>query len=84
MMPIEEELESLFMVKGYHWKIGGNLIIPTAEDIRRTIDSAIEELYDEADETQLQVGRLIIKKQNGSFDVYVMVGEIDGRREDSD
>lgn len=75
MMKVEEELESLFLVKGYHWNIGGNLIIPNAEDIRVTIDRAKEELYDEPDGTQLQVGRLIIKKQDGHYDVYVMIGE---------
>jgi hypothetical protein len=75
MMKVEEELESLFLVKGYHWNIGGNLIIPNADDIRMLIDKAKAELSDEPDNTQLQVGRLIIKKQNGHYDVYVMIGE---------
>lgn len=75
-MKIEDELESFFMVHDYRWQIDGTLRFPTAEDIRQTIDRAEEELYDEKVGTQLEVGRLIIKKvQNHHHDVYVMIGE---------
>jgi len=74
-MKIEEELESLFLVKGYQWKIDGSKRFPTADEIRQAIEEAKLQLVDEEDYTQLEVGRLIIKKQQGNFDVYVMIGE---------
>ena len=78
-MGVEEELESYFLVKDYRWRIGNVLIHPTAEDIREAIDRAKTMLYDEPDETQLEVGRLIIKKRSQElYDVFVMIGEEDG------
>jgi hypothetical protein len=74
-MEIESELESLFLVHDYRWKIDGVLRYPTSEEIRQTIDRAVEELYHEQDGTQLEVGRLIIKKSQGHYDVYAMIGE---------
>lgn len=74
-MKIEDELETLFMAKGYQWNIGGSLTFPTAADIRSTIDRAVDELYDEPYGTQIEVGRLIIKQRGEHFDVFVMIGE---------
>jgi hypothetical protein len=74
-MAIESEIESLFIAKGYQWMIGGKRVFPTTEDIRSTIDRAVDELYDEPDGTQIEVGRLIIKKRDGHFDLFVMIGE---------
>lgn len=76
-MSLEEELESMFLVKDYRWRINGSLVYPTATDIRETIDRAVKELYDEPEGTQLEVGRLIIKKADGHYDVYAMIGEAD-------
>lgn len=72
---IEDEIESLFLVKDYRWKIDGALRYPNSDEIRQTIDRAKSDLYDEAEGTQLEVGRLIIKKRAGHFDVFVMIGE---------
>lgn len=72
---LEDELESIFIVHDYRWKIDGVLRYPTAEEIRQTIDKAVERLHNEDDEAQLEVGRLIIKKKQGHYDVYTMIGE---------
>lgn len=78
-MGIEEELESYFLVKDYRWRIDGVLRFPNAEDIRLTIDEAKRRLYDEEPETQLEVGRLIIRKRSQDlYDIFVMIGEEDG------
>ena len=73
---IAEELESLFLVKDYQWKIDNTLRYPNAEEIKQTIDKAVAELYDENEGTQIEVGRLIIKKHQEGFSVYVLVGDI--------
>lgn len=75
-MQIEDELESFFLVHDYQWRIDGVLRYPTAEEIRQTIDRAVSELYDENEGTQIEVGRLIIKKHQEGFSVYVLTGDI--------
>lgn len=74
------ELESLFRDKGYEWKIGQELILPDASDIARVLDKAAETLYAEPDGATLLMttGRLVIKKDAGHIDVYVLMGEWNG------
>lgn len=75
-MNLEDELESFFLVHDYRWKIDGALRYPTADEIKRTIDKSVEELCDEEEGTQIEVGRLIIKKHDSGCAVYVLIGEI--------
>lgn len=78
-MHIEEELESFFLVHDYQWRIDGVLRYPTADEIRQTIDRAVTNMYDEPEGTQIEVGRLIVKKHDSGFGVYVLVGEINDK-----
>jgi hypothetical protein len=91
-MHIEEELESFFLVHDYQWRIDGVLRYPTADDLRATIDRAVTTMYDEPEGTQLEVGRLIVKKSDDNghiivkkhdsgFGVYVLVGEINDKND---
>lgn len=73
---ISEELETLFMVKDYQWKIDGALRFPNADEIRQTIEKAMAELSDEPNGTQIEVGRLIIKKHSEGYAIYTLVGEV--------
>jgi hypothetical protein len=76
-MSIPEELETLFILHEYQWRIDGTLVQPTAADIQDALDRCTEALYDEEPETQVEVGRLIIKKRAANkFDVFVMIGEV--------
>lgn len=75
-MKIEDELESFFLVHDYQWKIDGIRRYPTADEIRQTIDKAMSDMYSESEGTQIEVGRLIIKKHDSGYAVYVLTGEI--------
>lgn len=76
-MSLAEDIASLMIDYGYHWKIDGGLKIPTSGDIQDTLDRAVKVLYDKEPEDQLEVGRLIIKKRPGDiYDVFLMLGTI--------
>lgn len=70
-------LHEAFVDYGYEWKIDGKLATPTADDFDQTIDKAKELLYDEPVPSQLQVGRLIVRRwADHKFDVYLHIGDI--------
>lgn len=66
-----------FREMGWTWSLKdrGN-VAPTADDIRTAIDEAKRVLYTEGDTggNMLQMGRLIIIRNNNSFDIYVLAG----------
>lgn len=75
-MTIEDKLAEIFKAEGWHWNLkGGRRVIPTADDIQDALDEAARMLYDEPVGTQLEVGRLIVKKKRSGHDVYVYTGE---------
>lgn len=73
-MTIEEQLESEFILRGYQWKVDGELVTPSAEDIRKVIDRCKELLGDGG---QIEVARLIVRREdpNDPFDIYLHYGE---------
>jgi len=70
-------LEGEFLRLGYRWKIGGTLVTPTQDDLRKTLDTAKQKLYTEPVPSQLEIGHLIVRhwKQN-HFDVYLQIGSL--------
>lgn len=72
---IENELAEIFERNGWTWNLkGGKTTIPNPDDIEAALDEAARLLYNEPVGTQLEVGRLIIKRLHNGFDVYVYVG----------
>lgn len=79
---LAHELALLFAVRNFKWKINGKMVIPGREEIAQTLDRAKELLYDEPVPSQLEVGRLLIKRYaDDKFDVYIRLGELN---DDSD
>lgn len=77
MTDLANEIAGLFMLNGYTWAFSGEHKVPTEADIQDTLDRAVERLYDEEPETQLEVGRLIVKKRSDSmYDVFILAGTI--------
>lgn len=73
---IENELALIFSDHQYTWMISDQLRIPNAKDIRMAIDEAKDVLEKESDAYMtIEVGRLIIKKTPGHFDIYVLIGD---------
>jgi hypothetical protein len=74
---LADNLARQFREQGYTWSIDGKQIIPTAKDLDIALDKAKELLYAEAEASQLEVGRLIIRHVAGKkFDCYLFQGEI--------
>lgn len=74
---LARKLHNAFVHYDYQWKIDGTLSTPTADDLDQAIDRAKELLYDEPVPSQLQVGRLIVRRwADHKFDVYLHIGDI--------
>lgn len=66
-----EDIHSVFSKQGYVWKFSNGSRVPTEEELNATILNAIEALKNEGDNTQVEVGRLIVRKSGSFYDVYV-------------
>lgn len=74
-MNLIDRITAMFVEHGWTWSLkGGRVQVPTAWDVERALDEAARVLYNEPVETQLEVGRLIIKKTTKGHDVYMYVG----------
>lgn len=75
-MKLEDKLAQEFAENGWTWNLAGDkTIVPTESDIEQALDEAARMLYNEEPGTQLEVGRLIIKKTPRGHDVYLFAGE---------
>lgn len=75
-MTLAEEIESIFLLHDYKWRIDGELRAPSSEDIETVIERA-KTYLDEGG--SIEIGRLIIQKMDQDkelYDVYVHVGSI--------
>lgn len=70
-----EEIQALFLEYGYMWNIGGKLLVPTTDDIKKVLDTAAGRLYGSSVGSNIVVGHLVIEKVEHGFDVYVHIGE---------
>lgn len=71
-----QQIQMLFVMLGFMWKIDGEARLPEPDEIQMVIDKAKESLLDYNDGAQLEVGHLIIKKRSADlFDVFLHMGE---------
>lgn len=77
-MKLAEGLFRKFTERGWKYKIGGNLETPTVSDLEKVLSDMFKMLEDEPEETQVVLGRMIMRKTSSSYDVYVFEGEYDG------
>lgn len=70
MTPLQQ-IHDIFSRRGFVWNFSDGRRVPTEEELNSTILNAIEALKPEADNTQLEVGRLIVRKSGSYYDVYV-------------
>lgn len=69
------DLQNLFIKRGYTWTFKDGKRVPTQEELNMVILNAIDALKESDDNTQLEVGRLIVKKSGSFYDVYVHLAE---------
>jgi hypothetical protein len=74
---LARRLSHIFEDKQYKWKIDGNLVVPSYEDLLLTIEKIKETLDNEPEGTWLESGRLIFIKTVAGLDVYVLQGTLD-------
>jgi hypothetical protein len=72
---LEQTISKWFAKNKWTWNLKTGAKIPSEEDVEQALDEAARVLYNEHDGTQLEVGRLIIKKKPNGHDVYMYVGE---------
>lgn len=78
MSKLSDQIEMLFKARGYKWRIGGEQRFPTSEDIEKVLRTAKASIdMDGGTEVQLEIGRLIVRKEAGHYDVYVYFGELE-------
>lgn len=66
----------MFVLLGYKWKINGEPVTPTTEDIEQTLDRAKEMLYAEKQPSQIEVGRLLVRYDGKDHtEVYLLFGD---------
>ena len=80
---LSNDLAQEFLGRGYTWTIDGVSRVPSSEDIEKLLDRAAADMYDEPDGATMLMttGRLVIKKDAGHIDVYLMIGEYDGNKD---
>lgn len=75
-MSLADEIYLHFVKHGFTWKIGGEDVPPSLEDIEAFLDKCREVMYDEEDGAMLTTGRLVIHKNDGHLDAYVLIGDL--------
>lgn len=76
---MSEELVELFKARNYKWTLqDGSKIIPSVEDMARTLAAIDEKIETEPDGTVLSVGRLLANKQPDGLEIYIYIGDYNG------
>lgn len=72
-----DELHIMFEVKEWMYRIGTERRVPDKDEIKVILDSMQEILAKEPidGQPQIELGRLIMKKRSGKYDVFVYLGE---------
>lgn len=69
------QIADIFGREGYTWRFSDGVRVPTEDEISKTVWAAIDALAAEEDNSQVEVGRLIVKKKGSFYDVYLLVAE---------
>lgn len=73
---IANAIEMDFWLTGHKWKINGDLVAPTNEEIYQTLKQMRQRLADEKAGATMELGGIIMMKSNTGYETYVKLGEI--------
>lgn len=74
-MSLESDIVETFVKNDWKWKMkGGRHETPSEDDVLAALDEAARLLYSEPVDTQIVMGRLIIRKKEIGHDVYLFAG----------
>jgi hypothetical protein len=78
LQELVDELATYFLVHGFEWKFDYGMAVPNEDDLTRAIEHAKKVLdSEEAENAQLELGRLVFKKRAGVIDVFVLAGTLE-------
>jgi len=75
-MEMIQLIQRIFKELDHKWLFKDGRRLPTEDEFKTTLDTTRAALVESEDQTQISVGRLIVKKDQGHYDVYVHVGEL--------
>lgn len=79
-MSLAQKIADVFSENGWVWKYKDGDKVPPVEDVKMVLDRLRDDLVDyegEGEQPQIEMGRLIMKKREGHYDVFVWLGEHD-------
>ena len=71
-----EDIYWIFKSRDYRWNFSDGSRVPSLEELTDAVDRLKTALLESEDKTQVASGRLIVKKDEGHYDIYVHMGEI--------
>lgn len=71
-----ERISDFFQESGFVWKFKDGTRVPSHDEITEVVLKAIEVLSGQPDKTQMEVGRLVIQRNDQFYDLYVHMAEI--------
>lgn len=71
------ELAKFFKEKQYKWRINDRLKVPSEADMLDTLEGIRSRLENEPVGTWLETGRLIVLKEDKTYDVYVLHAQLE-------
>lgn len=75
---IHREIAAVFRRRKYYWGDPKNEYIPNARMILKALDAMKKRIdQEEGDGLQMEYGRIILRKEDGSYDVYVQIGSLE-------
>lgn len=75
-----DQLHKQFVERGWTWKINGQDVVPTKQDLKDFFEEVNNRV---PDGSQMQAGRMIVQVIAGKTDVYLYQGVYGENEEDS-
>lgn len=66
----------LLIAEEHKWRIDGELVIPTYEDVKLLLKRIIDQVRKSTTPISVETGGLLVKVSDGHIDVYINVGAV--------
>ena len=72
-----DALEAKFLLEGWTYRVDGQQVVPSRDDIDRILLMMRGVLSKEPDQgmPQMEIGRMIMKRRDDHYDVFIYLGE---------
>ena len=73
---MEQEIARLLYEHGIRWQRNGKWFNPTAQDVSAVLAGARKVLTNAPDNTEFDQASILVRKEDGSMNVYLHIGEL--------